>query len=301
MKIDAVAFSFAGDKYIGRSYAEMDCQRFVEKCMSDCGLHKDLPGSNAWFRAMTWTGTPEECVRVFGQVPKGALVFILEHDGKEPAKYRGDGIGNASHIGIVIHRHEGAIHSSQKKGGVVYSEFKNKTIRNGGWNRIGLWDQFDYGKSVNWMLDHIGIGEKPGTEEGTVETMQGRLTAENGSTVNLRKTKNGDLLDRIPLGTEVTVIDYGPEWCKVITGGLTGWIMTKFIEFDGDVTPGDDDEPVAPDPAEAEDEDDFLPWDGDDDEQSGTVKIELPAAACASAYPLLRALCEQIEQKVGRG
>ena len=303
MKVDAVSFSFAGDKYLGRPYSEMDCQKFVEKCMSDCGMYKDLPGSNAWFREMTWTGTPEDCVRKFGQIPKGALLFILEHDGKEPAKYRGDGIGNASHIGIVTHRNDGAIHSSSSKGCVATSKFNDKTIPNGGWNRIGLWDQFNYGKSVNWVLEHIGIGEGPAEEEeGTVVRLQGKVTAPSGSTVNLRKTKNGDLLERIPIGTEVTVIDYGPEWCKVITGGLTGWMMTKFIDLEGEVLPGEDDEPVAPDPTEIEDDDDFLPGDGDDEYGPGDlVQFQLPYAACANAYPLLRALCEQIEQKVGRG
>ena len=96
MKYSAEDMSLAGDKYLGRSYSEMDCQKFIEKCMADVGYKRDLPGSNAWFRDMTWTGTPEECVRQFGQIPKGALLFILEQDGREPAKYRGDGIGNSS-------------------------------------------------------------------------------------------------------------------------------------------------------------------------------------------------------------
>ena len=30
MKISAIDFSLAGDKYLGRSYQEMDCQAFVE-------------------------------------------------------------------------------------------------------------------------------------------------------------------------------------------------------------------------------------------------------------------------------
>ena len=60
MKYSAEALSLAGDKYLGRSYGEMDCQKFVEQCMADAGYRRDLPGSNAWYRAMDWTGTPEE-------------------------------------------------------------------------------------------------------------------------------------------------------------------------------------------------------------------------------------------------
>ena len=297
MKIDAVAFSFAGDKYIGRAYSEMDCQAFVEQCMSDCGLREDFAGSNTWYRHIMkngWVGSPEECIKEFGAIPKGALLFILEHDGKEPAQYRKDGIGNASHIGIVIQRHDGAIHSSHSRGGVCYSTFKNKTIPNGGWNRVGLYNKFTYGKSIDWVLEH---GGSSGGEEEVVY-LQGTVTAPKGSTVNLRKSKNGPLLERILVGTPVTVVDYGPEWCKVIAGGLTGWMKTEFIEFEGEVVPGDEG-PVAPDPTDIEDDDDFVPGDGSPD--IGPVQLQLSYEDCVNAYRLLRTLCDEIEKKVGRG
>ena len=139
----------AGVKYLGVSYSKMDCQAFVEQCLRDCGLEKNLAGSNAWYREVAAHGavmTPEECVERLGFVPAGAFLFILEQDGKEPAKYRKDGLGNASHMGIVTGQGEGAIHSSASRGYVTESRFQNKTVRNGGWNRVGLWDQisFDY-------------------------------------------------------------------------------------------------------------------------------------------------------------
>ena len=297
MKIDAVTFSFAGDKYIGTPYEEMDCQKFVERCMADCGLREDLAGSNAWYRQVMrngWVGTPEECMQIFGQIPKGALLFILSQDGKEPAKYRGDGIGNANHIGIVIHRHEGAIHSSHRRGGVAYSEFYDKTVRNGGWNRIGLYNKFDYGKSINWILEHGG--DHSPDEEKEVVRLHGKVTAPDGSTVNLRKKKDGALLERIPIGTEVTVIDYGAEWCKVIAGGLTGWMMTKFIELDGEVVPGDE-EAVDPGDTDIEDDTEIEPGDGTE----AMVTIKVPVETCAAAYQFFRQIADQIEKKIGRG
>ena len=293
VKIDALSFSWAGDKYLGRSYSEMDCQAFVEHCMRDCGLNKDLPGSNAWYREVMkhgWVGSPEECVKKFGQVPKGALLFILEHDGKEPAKYKPDGIGNASHIGIKTGRNDGAIHSRHSKGCVCTSKFKDKTIPNGGWNRVGLYDQFDYGKSVTWVQEHDGIGDKPPDSSKEVVNLQGIVTAPSGSTVNLRKTPDGDLVDRIPIGTEVMVVDYGPEWCKVVTGGLTGYMMTQFIDIQGEVVPGED-------PADQSKEDSP----GADGDIGDKVELTFSYEAMANAYPFLRALCDQIEKKVGRG
>ena len=148
--IDGKKLAETAFRYLGISYSKMDCQAFVEQCLRDCGLEKNLAGSNAWYRETAAHGavmTPEECAARLGTVPAGAFLFILEQDGKEPEKYRKDGLGNASHIGIVTGRGEGAIHSSASRGCVAESRFQNKTVRNGGWNRVGLWDQvrFDYG------------------------------------------------------------------------------------------------------------------------------------------------------------
>ena len=138
---------------------------FIEKCMADVGYPRDLGGSNRWYRECLkngWTGTPEECMKQFGSVSKGALLFILEPIGpKTPAKFHNDDIGDAAHMGIVTGRNEGAIHSSSSRGCVATSKFKGKTIPNGGWNRIGLLSVFDYGTTVNWVLDHIGRNRGP--------------------------------------------------------------------------------------------------------------------------------------------
>lgn len=153
--VSAQKVSLMGDKYIGRTYSQMDCQAFVEQCLADAGLNVNLTGSNAWYRTMTWVGTPEECRAKFGTIPVGAFLYILEQNGKEPDKYKADGLGNASHIGIYIGRESGAIHSSASRGGVYYSPFTGSTI-NGGWNRVGLWTELDYGETVNEMLRQLG-------------------------------------------------------------------------------------------------------------------------------------------------
>ena len=89
--INAEQFAKAGEKYLGRPYDRkqpggMDCQDFYEQCARDCGLNMDLSGSNAWYRKMIqtgWTGSPEECKKVFGRIPKGATLFIHAFDGGE--------------------------------------------------------------------------------------------------------------------------------------------------------------------------------------------------------------------------
>ena len=79
----------------------------------------------------------------------------MEFDGNEPAKYKIDGIGNASHIGIYTGLYtkgqKGAMASSKSKNGVIYSYFEGKTI-DGSWNRVGLWKELDYGERINRWL-----------------------------------------------------------------------------------------------------------------------------------------------------
>ena len=226
MIVDGSKLGEVGFKYLGVPYSEMDCQAFVEKCLSDCGMNKDLPGSNAWYRLVHengWTGSPEECVKEYGKVPSGAFLFIVEHDGKEPDKYKPDGLGNASHIGLCTgSQGEGAIHSSSSRGCVAESKFAGKTIKNGGWNTVGLWDNVDYGL-------------EPSPEpEPTPEPEYAVVYAENGKPVKMRAkpSTNCELYWKIPVGEVVTVLADQGEWTQIRWDGITGYMMTKFLMFD---------------------------------------------------------------------
>jgi len=131
----------------GMTLAGMDCQGLVEYLLIQCGVPKaecNLAGSNAHWRKCLWTGTPEACKAAFGSVPEGALVFIWQEDGA-PAKYDGDGLGNAEHVGVFLG--DCALHASSSRGMVAESKFVGKTIANGGWNRVGLPPWVDYGLS----------------------------------------------------------------------------------------------------------------------------------------------------------
>jgi hypothetical protein len=179
---------------------------------------------------------------------------------------------------------------------VATSIFKDKTIPNGGWNRIGLLKVFDYGKSINEILDHGG-GSPPDEKKEEVVPLQGKVKAADGTTVKLRQKPSADcrLYWDIPIGTEVLVTDYGPEWSKIIAGGLTGWMMTKFIEIQGEVVPGED-EPVPSDPSDIEDDPDMNP-----DRPDETVTLKISADDAAAAYQFLKSIMSQIEKQVGRG
>ncbi len=236
-KYSAEEFSRAGDQFLGRSYSEMDCQEFVERCLEQVGCVLDLKGSNAWFRkvqAEGWTGSPEECVKIFGSVPEGAFLFIHAFDGGEERRGYRDGKGNASHIGIRTGRGKGAIHSSASRGCVAESEFRDRTIRNGGWNLVGLWDRMDYGERVNRLLESGGPERKEEQKQMTVTVM-----SPDGGPVNLRKAakRTAPLADRILPGTEAELLESGNGWSKIRVNGRTGWMMTEFLVTDESAAP----------------------------------------------------------------
>ena len=218
MKPEAAALIEAGYQRIGIPYKTMDCQAFVEACLRAIGITTDLAGSNAWYRAMDWVGSPEECKRVFGRIPEGAFLFILEHDGGEVKRGYKDGLGNASHIGIYTgSRGKGAVHSSFTNGMVCESQFKGRTI-NGGWNQVGLWlDRLDYG-----IVDPEG-----GDGVKTMVTW-----ADNDSPVNMRvrKSTGAQLAGQIPQGETVTAEDNGDGWSWVHWNGKAGYVLTRFLK-----------------------------------------------------------------------
>lgn len=259
MKPTAEALSLAGDIYLGRLYSEMDCQAFVERCLKDIGINTNLTGSNAWYRYMTWVGTPEECIAKFGSIPNGAFLYILSSNSKEPEKYKADGIGNASHIGIKTGRKQnemlqaglnkiatdcgddkdkcaelqrtftkiaangsGAIHSSSSKAHVVTSNFADKTIKNGGWNRIGLWDKLDYGEKINSILS------------GKVVNVVVEYAKVTGGGLNMRESMSTSAarITLIPDGSTVAVLEQNDNWCKVTYNNYTGYVMKAYLSFD---------------------------------------------------------------------
>jgi len=57
-----------------------------------------------------------------------------------------------------------------------------------------------------------------------------------GGNLNLRveQSTKSIRITSIPSGATVAVIEYGLEWCKVAYNAYTGYVMTKFLEFNSD-------------------------------------------------------------------
>lgn len=314
VKFSAEELSLAGDKYLGRSYDDMDCQEFVERAMEDTGLKMDARGSNAWYREVMkngWTGSPEECKKQFGSIPKGALLFILAYDGGEEARGYHDGLGNAKHIGIKTGRSgadmirrakeagaqnadkwnygDGAIHSSSTREHVATSKFADKSI-SGGWNMVGLYNKFSYGEDIDRKLaGNAGGGDREKEDKGMYTAI-----LEGGNRdkpINIREKPDGALKDTLPQGSEVTVTAEKGNWCQIQYAGgkKTGYVKGEFV------TVTDGSEPVA-------DESGIPPetWD-DSGSERVSINITLTAAQAAYALPVLEKLVKAIVDKCGRG
>ena len=208
----------------GEDISGMDCQGLVEWGLRQLKIKTNMKGSNQMWRQMcTWTGTPEECKKVYGKVPVGALLFILENDGGEVARGYTDGLGNASHVGVYTGQGDGAIHASSSRGCVAASKFKGKTIANGGWNRVGLCKYLDYGLDVE--------SEAEPTVEVTIMNKDMMVVTPDLGSLNLRREpKKGDnVLVRIPYGVIVQAIGVQGEWTQVSYMQYTGWVMSTYL------------------------------------------------------------------------
>ena len=187
---------------IGYTYEEMDCQAFVEYCTKQAGGTMRYDGSNDMARKAVWLGTLENA-KAEGKLVLGAGLLIHE-DSEEnlPEKYRGDGLGDFSHVGLYVgpdavtdtdkqgkRRSCDVVHSSQSMDRVAGSTLQN------GWTHVMWFAEIDYGEDVQPGVHH-GAGIGGGTGSGGLTSGRPTESAEryatvvspNGSPVKLRKS-----------------------------------------------------------------------------------------------------------------
>ncbi|MBQ2951930.1 MAG: SH3 domain-containing protein [Clostridia bacterium] len=71
-------------------------------------------------------------------------------------------------------------------------------------------------------------------EQNPVQPMQATLINVNGgSYVNFRKgaSLRSGVIARLPVGSEITVLEHGTDWCKVVVDGVEGYVSTWFMRF----------------------------------------------------------------------
>ena len=230
----------------GSSPTGMDCQGMVKYCIRKAGGKMDITGSNAmWRQACVWKGTLAEAKNV-GKLVPGALLFIVEKSGQEPDRYKGDGLGDASHVGVYIGEKEiYSIDASKSKGKVVARAEHDATHM---WTHAAWFREVDY--TPDRVIPYPDEFETLGIEEEylfkppeytshllnhailprlvRVSTISGRL--------NLRKLPHEESyrLGGIEPGTIAEVLDSVGEWMKlrvkIGTQTLTGWSVARYLE-----------------------------------------------------------------------
>lgn len=138
----------------------------------------------------------------------GMAVFKHREDGGEPAAYRGDGLGNLYHIGLV---------TSTQPLRIVHATPPAARVD----EKLGNWSRWGCLKGVEIEL----------TEPSSI----GVVTAACGATVNLRQKpgRKEGLVCRIPIGETVTLLESRNGWQRIVWQGKTGWILAEFIRRPG--------------------------------------------------------------------
>lgn len=150
---------------LGQPYERLDCQALVRRAIAAAGGEQPPKGVNTLMRSpsVVWWGTLDSA-RARGRLVPGAALLMHRDDGREPARYRGDGMGNFSHIGLYAGENAltdtdargrsracDVIHSSQSMGRVAGSTLQN------GWTHAAWLSQIDYGREPS---PGVELGER---------------------------------------------------------------------------------------------------------------------------------------------
>ena len=195
-----------------------DCIGLIIGALNRCGVKwPGIHGSNwAARNAMAWMLPVSDA----SDLSVGDIVYKARRPGETgyslPERYAADpDRADYYHVGVVRSVEPLRIVHCTSPGGVVTDAKLGKWAYRGGLSLIGEAD--DEGKVVTGM------------ETATV-------TAESGSTVNLRKTPGGDLVDRVPVGSVVQVMQVtgepGSQWAQVDYRGKAGWMNVAFLRME---------------------------------------------------------------------
>lgn len=141
-----------------------------------------------------------------------------EKDYALPDKYtRGADLNDYYHIGLVDNDGKHVLNAK----GTSYGFCRDELTRANGWDCVAYLTDVDYGEVIPVEQTKMARVVLPAGATGT--------------TVNLRKdsAKTADIVARVPVGSEVRVINDAGEWCYIGYGDKIGWMMANYIEYAG--------------------------------------------------------------------
>ena len=89
--------------------------------------------------------------------------------------------------------------------------------------------QVEDGKIGYMMAKFLKVTDETAAPQPYTATL---FNANGGSYVNFRQgpSLSSGIIRTIPVGTKVTVLEHGTDWCKVDFDGVTGYISTWFMK-----------------------------------------------------------------------
>lgn len=245
---------------VGYTYDEMDCQAFVEHCVRQAGGRMDYAGSNDMARHAVWMGTLENAKAAGKLVPGAGMLIHEDTEANLPAKYRGDGLGDFSHVGLYVG--ENALTDTDKNGqkrscNVVHSSatmgrVAGSTLANG-WTHAMWFPEIDYGNEAGLGVDQGadsgdvsdgGIDISDGLTAGTPAQSADRyavVVSPDGGPVKLRKSASAEetLYWLVNAGARVQVERERDGWAlirAICTDGYTrrAYMMAQYLEYENE-------------------------------------------------------------------
>lgn len=176
----------------------VDCSGAFVYAYKQLGGPAIAHGSNSILRQSMGTLLP------MSQAKPGYAAVKIRQDGGEPDRYKGDGIGNCYHIGLVG-RDGNVLNAQSTATGFVSS-------KPAGWTGCAPLLAVDYTK---------GDMDMAGLYQATVNTAS--------TSLNLRDAPDGKKTGSLPRGALVDVLDDGGEWWKVRYGGMEGYASAAYL------------------------------------------------------------------------
>ena len=204
----------------------IDCSGLFVKAYRDQGA-SIYHGSNTIYRKYC---SENGKLTKASQLQPGMVVF--KWNANTPEKFN-DGLGDFQHIGLVTSVNPLRIVHASSAVGCVTTDTK-----------LGKWAYWGWLKDVarDAVIPTELDDDQGGDEEPMAETQYATVTADSGSTVNMRtKAKSSAaLVERVPIGARVEVLGTVGVWTKAKFGSRIGYMMTRFLTAEQDQEPDED-------------------------------------------------------------
>lgn len=164
------------------------------------------------------------------QARPGMAAFKVKEPGDGgwdlPEKYAGDpDQRDYYHIGLIDEDGRHVLNAQSVQAGFTRTDLYR-------WNAVGYLKDVDYDGADQEQGE--GEGEGGDDQQEGHEMRQAIVTAKSGSTVNVRQAPivSGKLIDRLPIGALVDVVDDLGDWMKIqYRGDRVGYMVSNYLEY----------------------------------------------------------------------